>query len=57
MKTKHINWIISAAIADADFFPNGGSNQPGCTSGGCSHTRAVGLYSKYSKSFDLYIFY
>lgn len=35
---------IGAVIADADFFPNGGNNQPGCANSSCSHTRAVSLF-------------
>jgi pancreatic triacylglycerol lipase len=35
---------IGAAIGHADFFPNGGSVQPGCLTNSCSHLRAVDLY-------------
>jgi len=35
---------IGAAIGHADFFPNGGSVQPGCITNSCSHLRAVDLY-------------
>lgn len=31
---------IGTAIADADFFANGGNNQPGCLTPICSHNRA-----------------
>lgn len=37
---------IGAPIGDADFFPNGGSVQPGCILNSCSHLRAVDLFSK-----------
>lgn len=35
---------IGTVIADADFFVNGGSSQPGCITGICSHNRVVALY-------------
>jgi len=35
---------IGAPICDADFFPNGGSSQPGCLTNTCSHGRAVDFY-------------
>lgn len=37
---------IGAPIALTDFFPNGGSVQPGCITNPCSHLRAVDLYSE-----------
>ncbi|CAB3240378.1 unnamed protein product [Arctia plantaginis] len=33
-------------IADADFYPNGGRNQPGCWSNVCSHGRAHELFAE-----------
>lgn len=41
---------IGAPIAHADFFPNGGSIQPGCILNTCSHMRAVDLYGTKLKS-------
>lgn len=35
---------IGAPIGDADFWPNGGTSQPGCLTNTCSHNRAVDLY-------------
>jgi pancreatic triacylglycerol lipase len=35
---------IGAAICDADFFPNGGTDQRGCLTNTCSHLRAVAYY-------------
>lgn len=37
---------IGAPIGDADFFPNGGTSQPGCLTNTCSHIRAIHFYSK-----------
>lgn len=37
---------IGTSIGDADFFPNGGSSQPGCITSTCSHVRAISYYSK-----------
>jgi pancreatic triacylglycerol lipase len=35
---------IGAPIGHADFFPNGGTSQPGCLTNTCSHLRAVSFY-------------
>jgi pancreatic triacylglycerol lipase len=40
------NFGIGAPIAHADFFPNGGSSQPGCLMNTCSHLRALDYYSE-----------
>ncbi|KAJ8983363.1 hypothetical protein NQ317_009276 [Molorchus minor] len=40
---------ISASIGDSDYFPNGGSRQPGCgidITGSCSHSRVIYLYAE-----------
>lgn len=37
---------IGAPIGDADFWPNGGSSQPGCLTNTCSHGRAVDFYGR-----------
>ncbi|XP_072140117.1 pancreatic lipase-related protein 2-like isoform X1 [Dermacentor andersoni] len=34
---------LAASVGDVDFFPNGGSLQPGCYRLGCSHRRAYAL--------------
>lgn len=31
---------IGSAVANADFFPNGGNSQPGCLTSLCNHNRA-----------------
>ncbi|XP_063830081.1 pancreatic triacylglycerol lipase-like [Ostrinia nubilalis] len=36
---------IGSAVADADFFPNGGFNQPGCITDICDHNRAWELFA------------
>ncbi|XP_028161551.1 pancreatic lipase-related protein 2-like [Ostrinia furnacalis] len=36
---------IGSAVANADFFPNGGTNQPGCLTGICDHNRAWELFA------------
>lgn len=36
---------IGSAIANADFFPNGGNSQPGCISSLCNHNRACELFA------------
>ncbi|XP_061719965.1 pancreatic triacylglycerol lipase-like [Cydia pomonella] len=36
---------IGSAIADADFFPNGGISQPGCLTNICNHNRAWELFA------------
>jgi pancreatic triacylglycerol lipase len=40
---------IGAPIGHADFFPNGGTSQPGCLTNTCSHGRAVDFYGKNSQ--------
>ncbi|CAG9790947.1 unnamed protein product [Diatraea saccharalis] len=36
---------IGSAVADADFFPNGGNSQPGCLTSLCDHNRAWELFA------------
>ncbi|XP_022131169.2 pancreatic triacylglycerol lipase [Pieris rapae] len=36
---------IGTAVADADFFPNGGIRQPGCLTNICNHNRAWQLFA------------
>ncbi|KAM3965493.1 pancreatic lipase-related protein 2-like [Aphomia sociella] len=36
---------IGDAIGNVDFFPNGGTNQPGCLTGICDHNRAWELFA------------
>lgn len=40
---------IGAPIGHADYFPNGGTSQPGCLTNTCSHGRVVHLYGKKCK--------
>lgn len=37
---------LGGPICDADYYPNGGTSQPGCLMNTCSHLRAVDLYGK-----------
>ncbi|KAL0870630.1 hypothetical protein ABMA27_005590 [Loxostege sticticalis] len=36
---------IGSAVANADFFPNGGTSQPGCLTSVCNHDRAWELFA------------
>ncbi|KAL0821167.1 hypothetical protein ABMA28_005786 [Loxostege sticticalis] len=36
---------IGSAVANADFFPNGGNSQPGCSTSFCNHNRAWELFA------------
>lgn len=43
---------IGAPIGHANYWPNGGSSQPGCLTNTCSHSRAVDFYGKIKNSFQ-----
>ncbi|XP_046966625.1 pancreatic lipase-related protein 2-like [Vanessa cardui] len=45
---------IGSAIADADFFPNGGTSQPGCLTSFCHHKRAWELFAS-SVTYDHFL--
>ncbi|XP_058465251.1 pancreatic triacylglycerol lipase-like [Malaya genurostris] len=44
--TNANNLAFNAPLADANFYPNGGSSQPGCITSTCSHMRVNDIYAE-----------
>lgn len=42
---RNIGFGIKSAVANVDFFPNGGKSQPGCWIPSCNHSRAWKLFA------------